>query len=99
MPNFRPPYSAEFRAEAVRLVHQEGGTIAGVAADLGVSAESLRHWIKQADLDGGRRADGLSSEERQELTRLRRRVRILEQEREILKKAAAWFAKESGSTP
>ena len=99
MPNFRPPYSPQFRAEAVRLVRQEGGTIAGVAADLGVSAESLRHWIKQADIDDGRRSDGVTSEERQELARLRRRVRILEQEREILKKAAAWFAKETGSSP
>ncbi|MDP9441241.1 MAG: IS3 family transposase [Actinomycetota bacterium] len=87
MPGFRPPYSPEFRAEAVRLVRHEGGSIAGVAADLGVSAESLRHWIKQADIDDGRRSDGLTSEERQELARLRRRVRILEQEREILKKA------------
>jgi transposase len=99
MPKSRPPYSPEFRAEAVRLVCREGGTIAGVASDLGCSAESLRHWIKQADLDHGRRSDGMTSEEREELTRLRRRVRILEQEREILKKAAAWFAKESGSIP
>ena len=95
MPKSRRPYSPEFRAEAVRLVGQEGGTIAGVACDLGCSAESLRHWIKQADLDDGGRADGMTWEERQELTRLR----ILEQEREILRKAAAWFAKESGSTP
>jgi transposase len=99
MPKSRPPYSPEFRNEAVRLVRQEGSTIAEVAADLGCSAESLRHWIKQSDLDEGRRSDGMTSEERQELTRLRRRVRVLEQEREILKKAAAWFAKESGSTP
>jgi transposase len=99
MPKSRPPYSPEFRAEAVRLVRQEGGTISGVAADLGCSAESLRHWIRQADLDEGRRAGGITSEEHLELTRLRRRVRILEQEREILKKAAAWFAKESGSIP
>jgi transposase len=63
------------------------------------TAQAIRNWVKQADLDEGRRADGLTTEEREELTRLRREVKVLREEREILKKAAAWFAKETSSTP
>jgi transposase len=92
-----PPYPAEFRAEAVRLV-LAGGTISGVSRDLGCSTEALRHWVRQSDIDHGHR-EGLTTDEREELARLRRRNRVLEQEKEILLKAAAFFAKETGRTP
>jgi len=63
------------------------------------TAQAIRNWVKQADLDEGRRADGLTTEEREELTKLRRENKVLREEREILKKAAAWFARETGSIP
>ena len=93
----RPPYPAEFRTEAVRLV-RAGGKISEIARDLGVSHWSLAKWVRQADIDQGRR-EGLTTEEREELTKLRRENRILRQEKEILVKAAAFFAKETGATP
>ena len=94
MPRTKPPYPPEFRREAVELARTSGKPIAQVARDLGVSGQTLHTWIKQADVDAGRR-EGLSTEEREELRRLRRENRILVQEREILKKAAAFFARES----
>lgn len=95
---FTAPYTPEFKAEAIRQVREGGRDIGDVASSLGVSKESLRIWVKQADLDSGRRRDGLTSEERQELVRLRRRVRDLEEDKLILKKAAAFFASEGRRT-
>ncbi len=92
----RPPYPPAFRAEAVQLVHANGRTLGQVAKDLGVHHETLRGWVKQTEIDGGRR-DGLTTEERTELARLRRENRILKEEREILRKAAAFFAAESAT--
>lgn len=87
------PYPPEFRAEAVRLVQESGKPIREIADDLGVSHQTLRNWIQQAEIDAGQR-EGLTTENRTELNRLRRENRILREEREILKKAAAFFAKE-----
>ena len=98
MPKTRPPYPPEFREEAVRLVRSSGRPMREIAADLDVSEQTLRNWVFAAQVDSGER-EGLSSDERAELRELRRRVRVLEQGRDILKKAAAWFAKETGSTP
>ena len=92
------PYPPEFRAEAVRLVRDGGRSVNAAAKDLGVSTESLRNWVKQDDLDSGRRKDGLTTEERQELVRLRRENRSLREDKEILKKAAVFFAQETRSS-
>ena len=90
----RREYTAEQKADAVRMV-REIGNMAQVARDLELTESSLRNWVKQAEIDEGRGADGaLTSDEREELRRLRRENRTLEMEREFLKKAAAFFAKE-----
>ena len=94
MPRGRPPYSPEFRAEAVRLIREGSRKPNELSRELGCAEETLRQWLRQADLDKGRRQDGLTTDEREELRRLRREVRVLQQEREILKKAAAFFANE-----
>jgi transposase len=92
--NHRPPYPPEYRAEAVRLVREGGRTPRQLSIELGCSEEAIRNWLKQADLDDGRRSDGLTSAERDELRRLRAENRVLRMERDLLKKAAAFFAKE-----
>jgi transposase len=96
LPPSHPPYPPEFRAEAVRLLRVTGKSPGQVATDLGISRQSLVNWARQADRDEGLRADGLTTVERDELRSLRRKVRDLEEEREILKKAAAFFARETG---
>ena len=96
MPKSRPPYPEAFRADAIALVRRTGKPIAEVAADLGVSGESLRKWVQQAKVDAGEGPPGaLTTDEREELRQLRRQVKTLEMEREILRKAAAFFAREA----
>jgi len=90
------PYSKDFRQEAVALLRSSGKTPPQLGAELGVSPQTLRNWARQIDVDGGAQV-GLTSVEREELRRLRRELRVVTEEREILKKAAAFFAKESGT--
>jgi transposase len=93
----RPVYPPAFKAEAVQLVLSSDKSLGVLAKDLGVADQTLRTWVRQAEVDGGAR-DGLTQGEREELRHLRREVRTLRQEREILKKAAAFFARESDVT-
>ena len=93
MPKTRPPYPPEFRRQAIELI-RSGTRLKQVASELGVSEQTLRNWRRQQDVDAGR-ADGLSTDEREELRRLRRENRRLVQEREILKAAATFFARET----
>ena len=96
MPKSHPPYLPQFRAEAVELARTSSKSIPQLARDLGISDQALRDWLKQADSDAGRGQPGdLTTDERAELRRLRRENQVLRQEREILKKAAAFFAKET----
>jgi transposase len=95
VPRTRPPYPEQFRREAVALVRSEGRSIRDVAEGLGVSQQSLRAWLKRTQLDAGERQDGLTSDQREELRRLQVENRRLRQEREILKRAAAFFARET----
>jgi len=94
-----PPYPPEVRLEAVRLVREGGVTPTEAARTVGCSVQTIHNWVLQHERDTGVRTDGLTTDEKAELAFLRRRNKVLEQEKEILKKAAAWFAKESGSTP
>lgn len=88
------PYPKEFREGALQLVAQGERPVAQIAHDLGIAESCLRRWIKQAQLDSGKRDDGPTSSEREELRRLRRENARLKQEKEILRKAAAFFARE-----
>ena len=94
MPKSKPPYPEQFRREALGLVGQ-GRSIPDVAESLGITAQSLRNWKRQDERDRGARDDGLASVEREELRELRKRVKRVEQERDILKRATALFARET----
>jgi transposase len=94
MPKSRPPYPEQFRREALELVRQ-GRSVPDVAESLGITARSLRNWKRQDERDRGERDDGLTSAEREELRELRKRVKRLEQERDILKRDTALFARET----
>lgn len=98
MPRTHPPYAPEFRRQIVELA-RAGRTAAELAREFEPSCETIRQWIRQADRDEGLHANGLSTDEQEELRRLRRENRQLRLEREILAKAAAWFARETGSLP
>ena len=92
-------YPKEFRDKVVQLVQASERSMREVAEEFGISTDSVRRWVQQAERDQGTRKDGVSNPEREELVRLRREVRQLKMEREILSKAAAWFARETGSIP
>ena len=98
MPKSNAPYPPEFKQRLIELV-RAGRTPEELAEKFEPTAQSIRNWVAQADRDDGRRQDGLTTDEREELRRLRREVKTLREEREILKKAAAWFARETGSIP
>lgn len=98
MPRTRRPYPPEFRQQILALV-RAGRTADELAREFEPSAQTIRNWIKQAEIDAGERHDGLTSMEREELSRLRRENKQLRLEREILAKAAAWFARETDSLP
>ena len=98
MPSTHQPYAPEYRRRIIELA-RAGRSIKELAREFEPSANAMRKWVKQAALDEGLRSDGLTTTEREELNRLRRENRVLREEREILAKAAAWFAQETGTTP
>ena len=98
MPRSHPPYPPEFRERMVELV-RSGRTPEELSREFEPSAQAIWNWVRQAERDEGVRQDGLTTDEKEEPRRLRREVRVLREEKEILKKAAAWFAQETGSTP
>ena len=98
MPKSHRPYPAEYRQRIIDLV-RKGRTPEELAREFEPSAQCIRNWVRQADRDAGRRQDGLTTDEQEELRRLRRENGALREEREILKRAAAWFARETTSIP
>ena len=98
MPKSHRPYSPEFRQRIIELV-RKGRTPEELGRQFEPSAQAIRNWVRQADRDVGHRQDGLTTAEQEELRRLRRENRTLREEREILKRAAAWFARETTSSP
>lgn len=100
MPRFRPPYPPEFRQRMIELV-RAGRTPEELSREFEPSAEAIRNWVRQSGgiVESRGEGGGLTSAEQEELRRLRRENRQLREEREILAKAAAWFARETGSIP
>jgi transposase len=96
VPGPTPHYPPEFKREALKLYRSSERSIPKMAEELGISSESLRRWIRQHEIDESKR-EGLTTEEREELSRLRRENKTLRQEKEFLKKAAVFFAREEGS--
>lgn len=97
MPRTRPPYPPEFKAEAVKLARSSEKPLSELARDLGVSTATLHNWLKQQHIDAGKR-HGLTTDEREELRRLRKENKVLKEEREVLRKATAFFATEEKSS-
>jgi transposase len=100
MSKVRPPYPAQFRQQMVELVHA-GRTPAELSREFNVTAQSITNWVGQAAIDSGKplpNREGLTTVEREELARLRRQLRQVQQERDILAKATAWFASRSDAT-
>ncbi|CAM3402314.1 transposase [Halomonas lysinitropha] len=98
MPRTRPPYTPEFRQQMIDLV-RSGRDPRDLAREFEPSDQTIRNWVAQADRDDGGRSDGITSAEREELSHLRREIKRLREEREILSKAAAWFARETDAVP
>lgn len=98
MPRGRRPYPPEYRQRLVEFV-RAGRSPESLAKEYEATGQSIRNWVRQADRDAGHRSDGLTTDDKHELQRLRRENATLREEREILKKAAAWFARETGSIP
>ena len=94
-PRARRSFTSEFKAEIVELCRRGDRSVGQVARDFGLTETAVREWVKQADLDAGTRSDGLTTEERSELAALRRENRRLREDVEILKRATAFFAKET----
>ena len=98
MPRFRAAYPPEFRRQMVELV-RSGRTPEELSREFEPTSQSIASWVRQAERDAGKRSDGATTAEREELIRLRRENQRLRQERDILSKAAAWFARESKANP